>query len=74
MQSIASMTDADKTCNKDAMIHIRQEQASLLSVAGSLSYIAQLVRTLDHFVVQRQHKLEQDVEKIEEENGSNVAM
>ena len=49
---IASMTDADKACNKDAMVCIQQEQASLLSVAGSLSYIAQLIRTLDLFVVQ----------------------
>ena len=52
MQRTASMTNADKACNKDAMACIRQEQASLLSVAGSLSYIAQLIRTLDCFVVQ----------------------
>ena len=52
MQRIASMTDADKAFNKDAMVCIRQEQASLLSVASSLSYIAQLIRTLEHFIVQ----------------------
>ena len=74
MQRIASLSDADKVCNKDAVVHIWQEQASLLSVAGSLSYIAQLVRTLDRFVVQQQHELEWDVERIEEENGNNIAM
>ena len=72
MQRIASLTDADKACN--AMVCICQEQASLLNVAGFVSYIAWLVRTLDCFAVQRHHQLEQDVEKIEEESGNNVAM
>ena len=74
MKRIASLSKESKSCNTNTLVYIHQEQASLLSVAGLLSYIAQLVRTLDRYVVERQSQLEKDIEKIEEENGTNVAM
>ena len=48
------MSDESKSCNKNSLVCIHQEQGSLSSVVGSLSYIEQLVRTLDCYVVQRQ--------------------
>ena len=65
MKRIASLSDESKSCNTNTLVRICQEQASLLSVAGSLSYIARLVRTLDCNVVDRQSQLEKDMEKIE---------
>ena len=54
MKRIASLSNESKSCNQNTLVCICQEQASLLSVAGSLSYIARLVRTLDRNVVERQ--------------------
>ena len=66
MKRIASLSDESKSFNTKTLVCICQEQASLLSVAGLLSYIAWLVRTLDCYVVERQSQLEKDIEKIEE--------
>ena len=65
IKRIASLGNESKSCN-NTLVCIRQEQASLLSVAGSLSYITQLARTLDRYVVERQSQLEKDIKKIEE--------
>ena len=69
MERVKNKTDAHKAANLETMGHIYGEQASLLSVASTLSYVARLIHTLDRFVVRCQGELEHDLQQLHEKCG-----
>ena len=50
------------------------EQATLLTVASTLSYITRLVRTLEKHVVRRQGELDRQLQKVHEDCGLSQSM
>ena len=74
MERVKNKTDAHKAASLGTVGYIYGEQASLLTVASTLSYISRLVRTLDKYVVRHQGELEHHLQKIHEECGLSQSM
>ena len=58
MERVKNKTEAHKSASLETKGQKYGEQASLLSVASTLSYMARLICTLDRFVVRHQGELE----------------
>ena len=74
MERVKNKTDAHKAASWETMRCICGEQASLLSMASTLSYMARLICTLDRFVVRHQGELEHDLQQLHEEGGLSQSM
>ena len=74
MERVKNKTDAHKAASLGTVGYIYGEQASLLTVASTLSYISRLIHALDKYVVRHQGELECHLQKIHEECGLSQSM